>query len=132
MADALQNTDTVQSELPGSSDDLRRLHEEIAELETERDELREALDARDDRIEGLETELAAREDELSTLRTDNEQLREVVRDLEREGADGNGTAESGIDDESPILQAGGDDIEFGYTPVGTGAGFGRRAGRTRL
>jgi len=122
MADALQNTDTVQSELPGSSDDLRRLHEEIAELETERDELREALDARDDRIEGLETKLAAREDELSTLRTDNEQLREVVRDLEREGADGNGTAESGIDDESPILQAGGDDIEFGYTPVGTGAG----------
>ncbi|MFC6767451.1 ATP-binding protein [Natrinema soli] len=117
MADALQNTDTVQAELPGSSDDLRRLHEEIAELETEREELRETLDARDDRIEGLETELAAREDELATLRAENEQLREVVRDLERQGADGNGAAESGIDDESPILQAGGDDIEFGYTPV---------------
>ncbi|WP_226042308.1 DUF87 domain-containing protein [Natrinema sp. DC36] len=121
MADALQNTDTVQAELPGSSDDLRRLHEEIAELETERDELREALDARDDRIEGLETELAAREDELETLRTDNEQLREVVRDLEREGTDGNGATESGTDAESPILQAGGDDIEFGYTPVDAAA-----------
>ncbi|QLK26733.1 DUF87 domain-containing protein [Natrinema zhouii] len=117
MADALQNTESVQAELPGSSDDLRRLHEEIAELETERDEIRETLDARDERIESLEAELAALEDELTQRRKENEQLRGIVRDLERERTDANEADESGASEESPILQADGDDIEFGYTPV---------------
>ncbi len=101
MADALQNTETVQSQLPGGSEDLRRLHEEIADLEAERDELQDRLEARDDRIETLE-------DELHRLREENEQLREAVS--ERETA-----AET--DEESTIMQAGGDDLEFGYTPV---------------
>jgi len=110
MADALQNTETVQSQLPGGSEDLRRLHEEIADLEAERDELREQLKARDDRIEVLENELASRADELSRLQDENEGLREAAS--EHESADENGT-----DEESTILQAGGDDAEFGYTPV---------------
>ncbi|WP_226479778.1 ATP-binding protein [Natrinema amylolyticum] len=149
MADALQNTDTIQSQLPGSDEDLRRLHEEIAELETERDELREELAARDDRIESLEEQLAGRTAEVDRLRSENEQLREVVRDLEREGraeqgtddvpggdkrsndassgdggstdaSDGNTDADGESDDSddgSSIVQAGGDAIEFGYTPV---------------
>ncbi|MFA9416650.1 helicase HerA domain-containing protein [Natrinema sp. HArc-T2] len=101
MADALQNTETVQSQLPGGSEDLRRLHEEIADLEAERDDLREQLEARDDRIETLE-------DELRHLRDGNERLQETVNEREA-------TAET--DEESTILQAGGDDLEFGYTPV---------------
>ncbi|TMT86922.1 DUF87 domain-containing protein [Haloterrigena sp. H1] len=101
MADALQNTETVQSQLPGGGEDLRRLHEEIADLEAERDELRERLEARDDRIETLE-------DELHRLQEENEQLREAVSEHES-------TAET--DEETTILQAGGDDVEFGYTPV---------------
>ena len=108
MADALQNTETVQSQLPGGSDDLRRLHEEIADLEAERDELREQLETRDERIEGLEDELAAREDELRRLRDENERLREAGSEDE---------SEAEPDEESTILQAGGNDFEFGYTPV---------------
>ncbi|MFD1564337.1 helicase HerA domain-containing protein [Haloarchaeobius amylolyticus] len=103
MADALQNTETVQSQLPGGSEDLRRLHEEIADLEAERDDLREQLEARDDRIETLE-------DELRRLQDENERLREAA--TEQETAD-----ETGTDEGSTILQAGGDDLEFGYTPV---------------
>ncbi|ELY80545.1 helicase HerA domain-containing protein [Natrinema pallidum] len=125
MADALQNTDTVQSQLPGGSEDVRRLHEEIAELEAERDELEADLAARDDRIEHLEEQLADRAAEVDRLRNENKQLRAVVRDLEREerperdaddatvGADGSGADADG----SAIVQAGGDDIEFGYTPA---------------
>ncbi|QCW02526.1 helicase HerA domain-containing protein [Natrinema pallidum] len=125
MADALQNTDTVQSQLPGGSEDVRRLHEEIAELEAERDELEADLAARDDRIEHLEEQLADRAAEVDRLRNENKQLRAVVRDLEREerperdaddatvGADDGGADADG----SAIVQAGGDDIEFGYTPA---------------
>ncbi|RZH66949.1 ATP-binding protein [Natrinema altunense] len=125
MADALQNTDTIQSQLPGGGEDLRRLHEEIADLEAERDELEADLDARDDRLEHLEEQLADRAAEVDRLRDENRQLRAVVRDLEREerperdvddataGADESDTDADG----SGIVQAGGDDIEFGYTPV---------------
>ncbi|ELY87152.1 helicase HerA domain-containing protein [Natrinema altunense] len=125
MADALQNTDTIQSQLPGGGEDLRRLHEEIADLETERDELEADLDARDDRIEHLEEQLADRAAEVDRLRDENRQLRAVVRDLEREERPERdvddatvGAEESGTDaDGTAIVQAGGDDIEFGYTPA---------------
>ncbi|WP_222918365.1 DUF87 domain-containing protein [Natrinema sp. SYSU A 869] len=124
MADALQNTDTIQSELPGSDEDLRRLHEEIAELEAERDDLQEDLDARDDHIESLEEQLADRAAEVDRLRNETKQLREVVRDLQREErteqvTDDVPSGDEGSDagDESSIIQAGGDDIEFGYTSV---------------
>ncbi len=129
MADALQNTDTIQSQLPGGGEDLRRLHEEIADLETERDELEADLDARDDRIEHLEEQLADRAAEVDRLRDENRQLRAVVRDLEREerpdrdvddatvGADESDTDADG----AAIVQAGGDDIEFGYMPADSDA-----------
>ncbi|WP_254530981.1 ATP-binding protein [Natrinema gelatinilyticum] len=125
MADALQNTETVQSQLPGGSEDLRRLHEEIAELEAERDELREKLDTSDDRIDRLEDELAARTAKLKRIRSENDQLRNVVRELERErpyaASDENGTSDEGEasdgDASSPIVQAGGEAHEYGYTPV---------------
>ncbi|WP_254524322.1 helicase HerA domain-containing protein [Natrinema caseinilyticum] len=125
MADALQNTETVQSQLPGGGEDLRRLHEEIAELEAERDELREKLDTSDDRIDRLEDELAARTSKLKRIRSENHQLRNVVRELERErpyaaneenGASDDGEASDG-DDSSSIVQAGGEAHEYGYTPV---------------
>ncbi|SEP73109.1 helicase HerA domain-containing protein [Natrinema salaciae] len=126
MADALQNTETVQSQLPGSDEDLRRLHEEIADLEAERDELRETLDARDDRIEALEAALESRTATLKRIRSENDQLRDVVRELQREqpyaergGDEGDDDGASG-DAETPIVQAGGDDIEFGYTSVDEG------------
>ncbi|SEV82352.1 ATP-binding protein [Natrinema salifodinae] len=127
MADALQNAEPVQSQLPGGGGDARRLHEEIAELEAERDDLREQLGERDERIDALEDDLAAREDELDRLRRENEQLRRVVRDLERESIAGDDRGdqadeadEAEADDgdgESAIVQAGGDDVEYGYTPV---------------
>ncbi|OLZ40404.1 hypothetical protein A6E15_05125 [Natrinema saccharevitans] len=129
MADALQNTETVQSQLPGGSDDLRRLHEEIADLEAERDELRESLEERDEQVATLEAELEDRTAELERLRGENEQLREVVReraaarheaepdgdtDESRPGDAGTGSADG---DGSEIVRAGGDPVEFGYTPV---------------
>ncbi|MFA9504105.1 helicase HerA domain-containing protein [Natrinema sp. H-ect1] len=123
MADALQNTETVQSQLPEGGGDLRRLHEEIADLEDERDELRARLADRDERIEALEGELEDRTNELERLRGENEQLREVVRERaarreEDSGGDGRGAenagAESAGGDESEIVQAGGDAVEFGY------------------
>ncbi|WP_254764806.1 helicase HerA domain-containing protein [Natrinema marinum] len=132
MADALQNTETVQSQLPGGGgEDLRRLHEEIAELESERDDLRETLEARDELIEDLQEELDARAGKLRQLKQENKQLRGIVRDLERErpyldpGEDGeNGEAEAGggddSTDDSGIVQAGGEAHEYGYTPVGEG------------
>ncbi|MDS0475135.1 DUF87 domain-containing protein [Natrinema sp. 1APR25-10V2] len=129
MADALQNTETVQSQLPGGSgEDLRRLHEEIAELEAERDDLRETLEGRDELIEDLQEELDARAEKLRQLKRENKQLRGIVRDLERErpyldsGEDEeNGGAEAGGadggSDDSGIVQAGGEAHEYGYTPV---------------
>ncbi|WP_425495420.1 helicase HerA domain-containing protein [Natrinema halophilum] len=120
MADALQNTETVQSQLPGGGEDVRRLHEEIADLESERDELRSELAARDDRIEDLEDELTARTSKLNRIKKENDQLRTVVRKLERERPYAE-SAEDETDDEddasSPIVQAGGEAHEYGYTPV---------------
>ncbi|ELY82729.1 ATP-binding protein [Natrinema gari] len=125
MADALQNTDTVQSQLPGGSEDLRRLHEEIADLEAERDELEADLAARDDRLEHLEEQLADRAAEVDRLRNENRQLRAVVRDLEREERPDQDVDDTTVEaddggadaDGSTIVQAGGDDIEFGYMPA---------------
>ncbi|PCR92403.1 helicase HerA domain-containing protein [Natrinema ejinorense] len=118
MADALQNTDTIQSQLPGSDEDLRRLHEEIADLEAERDELEAELAARDDRIERLEDQLAGREAEVDRLRTEATQLREIVRDRESDEEDDGATGRGdGGDGETSIVQAGGDAVEFGYTSV---------------
>jgi uncharacterized coiled-coil protein SlyX len=123
MADALQNTDTIQSELPGTDGDLRRLHEEVTELESERDDLQERLATREDRIEELETELATRAEKIDQLRSENRELRSVVRDLSHDesyGADGtDDTAdeESAHEEESPIVHAGGEDHEYGYTPA---------------
>ncbi|MGQ3414287.1 helicase HerA domain-containing protein [Natrinema sp. LN54] len=119
MADALSNTDTVQSQLPGEGGDLRRLHEEIADLEADRDELQEELEARDERIEGLEDRLAGQSAEVDRLRSENEQLRAVVRDLESDESESANDENAANDDDSAssIVQAGGDDIEFGYTPA---------------
>jgi hypothetical protein len=126
MADALRNTDPVQSQLPGSDGELRRLHEEVVELEAERDELRADLNDREERIAELEDRLAGKAAEADRLRSENEQLREVVRDLEAPGSDaaeGEATqrdaeAEDG-GDASSIVRAGGGPVEFGYTPTET-------------
>ncbi|SIS00997.1 ATP-binding protein [Natronorubrum thiooxidans] len=112
MADALTRPETVQTQLPEDEDERRRLHDEIHALETERDELESELVDRDEQIETLETKLASRTDAMERLREENERLRDRVGELET-------TQESGTPStsESTIIQAGGDDIEFGYTPV---------------
>ncbi|WP_049923646.1 ATP-binding protein [Halopiger djelfimassiliensis] len=131
MADALSNPGTVQTQLGGNDEELRRLHEEVVELETERDELEAELADRDDRIDALETELADRADRIedleaelesrtetvNRLREEAKRLRERVQTLETEGdAEDEGETPSETDDES-IVQAGGTGFEFGYATV---------------
>ncbi len=128
MADALTRKETLQTKLGGSDDEeLRRLHDEIVDLEAERDDLEEErdeltveLDERTDRIETLEGKLASRTEAMDRLREENERLRDRVQALETAN-----TAESGATEESnaestnetEIVQAGGDDVEFGFTSV---------------
>ncbi|ELY49417.1 helicase HerA domain-containing protein [Natronorubrum sulfidifaciens] len=109
MADALTGPNTVQTQLP--EDEQRRLHDELHALETERDDLESTLAERDDRIETLEAKLDSRAETIERLRGENKRLRERVTDLET-------TQERDATAESTIIQAGGDEIEFGYTPFG--------------
>ncbi|WP_227015158.1 helicase HerA domain-containing protein [Natronorubrum aibiense] len=114
MADALTGSNTVQTQLP--ADEQRRLHDELHALETERDELEAALAEKDERIETLEAKLASRTETIARLREENERLQDRVRELEHETEPGKAAPESASTAESTIIQAGGDDIEFGYTP----------------
>ncbi len=125
MAEALSEPETVQSQLPGSNEELRRLHDEVVSLEDERDELRAKLAERDDEIADLESQLADREERIETLEGELEWLRQSFREPEPEPE----TDESGANAESTeILQAGGDELEFGYTPVDDGSAADGREG----
>ncbi|QCC56902.1 ATP-binding protein [Natronorubrum bangense] len=113
MADALMGPNTVQTQLP--EDEQRRLHDEILELEAERDELEAELADRDERIETLEAKLASRTDAMERLREENEQLRERVANFETaQEAATEAASESATESESAIIQAGGDGLDFGY------------------
>jgi len=134
MADAL-SSNTVQTELPGSSEELRRLHEELVAVEGKREALEEKIEALESTVEAREEKLAekssklqAAEVEIATLETENERLHQRVRELEyrrdqlraAKAAAGEGeeneTAEESDDtpEETPIIE-GEDDREFGYT-----------------
>ncbi|MFA9427670.1 helicase HerA domain-containing protein [Natronorubrum sp. A-ect3] len=113
MADALMGPNTVQTQLP--EDEQRRLHDEILELEADRDELEAELEDRDERIETLEAKLASRTDAMERLREENEQLRERVANFETaQEAATEAASESATESESAIIQAGGDELDFGY------------------
>ncbi|UHQ95353.1 ATP-binding protein [Haloterrigena alkaliphila] len=116
MADALTQKETVQAQLGGGNDDeLRRLHDEIVDLEEERDDLREELEERDERIETLEAKLESRTETMETLRAENERLQERVRDLEGDATEAAEATTAESDDE--IVYAGGDEVEFGFTSI---------------
>ncbi|WP_440772661.1 helicase HerA domain-containing protein [Natronorubrum sp. DTA28] len=125
MADALTRKETLQTKLGGGDDEeLRRLHDEIVDLETERedlederDELQAKLDERTNRIETLEGKLASRTETVDRLREENERLRDRVRDLETEAKTEEEESNATSAEETEILQAGGDDVEFGFTSV---------------
>ncbi|WP_265107960.1 ATP-binding protein [Halosolutus halophilus] len=113
MADALTRPETVQTHLPNTDQDRRRLHDELADLEAERDDLeaeRDDLEAkladRDDRIDDLAAEVAR----LSSV---NERLRERLDEAERDSGNGSESAPT----EDRIVQAAGEDHEFGYANV---------------
>ncbi len=133
MADALSNPQTIQTQLPegdGADDEeLRRLHEEIVDLEREcellEDELEEreaALEEAEDERERLEAMLESRTETIERLRMENERLRRRVTELERE-ADGDGSAGDAESDgeevpaDDPIVQGDGDEVEFGYVSI---------------
>ncbi|MDQ2052723.1 DUF87 domain-containing protein [Natronolimnohabitans sp. A-GB9] len=116
MADALTRSETVQTQLGGGSDEeLRRLHDEIVDLEEETDELRERLEEKTDRIESLEADLESRTETIERLRAENERLRERIREPNSDPSQPTAT-ESEPDD---IVRAGGDDVEFGFTSIKT-------------
>ncbi|WP_436346778.1 helicase HerA domain-containing protein [Natronorubrum sp. FCH18a] len=136
MADALTRKETLQTQLGGSDDEeLRRLHDEIVDLETERDELEDELgaleaelDKRDEQIETLEGKLASRTETVERLREENERLRGRVQVLEATAEEETAEAQTVEAEmaekpnaestgETEILQAGGDDVEFGFTSV---------------
>ncbi|APW99268.1 hypothetical protein CHINAEXTREME_16470 [Halobiforma lacisalsi AJ5] len=144
MADALTRPETFQTQLPDESaagagagpgsEDVRQLHEEIVDLETERDELEEKLADREDRIEKLELQVESRADAMERLREENERLRERVRRLKERLDSGSGSgsdpvpdpdtgsatdSESAAEADDAIVQAGGDPVEFGYTDPGS-------------
>ncbi|ELZ07847.1 ATP-binding protein [Natrialba aegyptia] len=130
MADALSNPGTVQTQLGGGNDEeLRRLHEEVVDLEDERDDLRAELEAREERIDELEGTLAARTETIERLRGEAERLRSRVQELEAETSTdaeevGDGDADADAASET-IVQAGGTPVELGY--VGTGGDEGQSA-----
>ncbi|SEH18037.1 AAA-like domain-containing protein [Natronorubrum sediminis] len=120
MADALTRKETMQTKLGGGGNDeeMRRLHEEIVDLETERDELAETVEAREERIETLEQTLESRTDAVERLREANDHLQDRVRDLTHKRERSEQVANAETDGaESEIVLADGDDIEFGYTSV---------------
>ncbi|MFC4541784.1 helicase HerA domain-containing protein [Halosolutus amylolyticus] len=111
MADALTRPETVQTHLPNTDEDRRRLHEELAELEAERDDLAAERDALEDELADRADRIDDLEAEVDRLRAENDRLRNRLEDA-RSDAGGDSerdTAEDGI------VQAAGDDHEFGYT-----------------
>ncbi|WP_254809829.1 ATP-binding protein [Natronosalvus amylolyticus] len=143
MAEALSGTETVQTTFPESGDDLRRLHEELVDLEaqveqleTERDELVEQLEERDADLESRENTITRLEGRIDRLEDENDRLRDRCAELEmwlepdetaddeaRMAPDDDGAtaddddAETGTRSETPIVQAGGAPHEFGYTEI---------------
>ncbi|AFZ74453.1 ATP-binding protein [Natronobacterium gregoryi] len=107
MADALTRPETIQTQLPEEpgGEDVRQLHEEIVDLEDQRDELRIELEEYEEYADRLETKLEDRSKTIEQLREENQRLRERVRDLEAVNED----------DEEAIIEVGGDSLEFGYT-----------------
>ncbi|MFP8957286.1 helicase HerA domain-containing protein [Natrialbaceae archaeon A-CW3] len=89
MADALSQADTVQTTFPDSGGDLRRLHDELVELEEKRDELTAQLEEREADNEELREELEVREravteleERIADLEAENEELRGRCIELE--------------------------------------------------
>ncbi|MCU4754192.1 DUF87 domain-containing protein [Halobacteria archaeon AArc-curdl1] len=144
MAEALSGTETVQTTFPETDGDLRRLHDELVDLEaqveqleTERDELVEQLEERDADLESRENTIRRLEGRIDRLEDENDRLRDRCEELEmwlesdetgaddeaRMAADDDGTAahdddaETGTRAETPIVQAGGAPHEFGYTEI---------------
>ncbi|ARS88671.1 ATP-binding protein [Natrarchaeobaculum aegyptiacum] len=137
MADALSNPSMVQTQLPeGGGEETRRLHEEIVELERECEVLEDDLEAREQElaeaeedVETLEALLESRAETIDQLRTENERLRRRVSELEREQSPTDEATETGSESPEPaeggpepIVQADGDEIEFGYVSIDDGAG----------
>ena len=130
MADALSNPETIQTQLPeADGEELRRLHQEIVELERECEVLEDDLDEREAALAAVEEDaerfealLESRTETIDRLRMENERLRRRVSELERE-LDGE-TAEPADEAElagdtvsdhpEPIVHADGDAVEFGY------------------
>ncbi len=137
MADALAGADTVQTTFPDSGGDLRRLHDELVdmearveELEAERDDLRHELAERDRALEQREAAVATRDEEIARLEAEVERLeaetdalREQIAELERwlepvddeAGGDADGDADSMIiageasdDERDDVASEGGD------------------------
>nr|WP_092906613.1 DUF87 domain-containing protein [Halostagnicola kamekurae] len=105
MAEALQNPDTVQTELPQSNDEIRRLHDELVELESTQEELESQLEEKDHVIDILQDKLEAQRGRTENLAKRNRALKDRIESLEGDSSD------------QPIVQAGGDDFEFGYADV---------------
>ncbi|MFC6718287.1 ATP-binding protein [Natrialbaceae archaeon GCM10025810] len=141
MADALTKPQTFQTQFPdaGATDEMRRLHDELVEIEREREELEETVERREDRIAELEDRLEAEASRNDLLEAENEQLREHIGVLESrldaaDGVDPNvdvtvdagGVAEAGDgsdsdgdagDAEDAIIHGDGNPVEFGYVSV---------------
>ncbi len=137
MADALSQTETVQTTFPETDGDLRRLHDElvdleerVAELEAERDRLRERLEDRTHTLAVTERALEDAHERVRTLESENESLREEVTELELwlepdpadEGSsadDADTERESNEGEDEPILQVSGPAHEYGYATTTT-------------
>jgi len=117
MAEALREPETVQSTLPESNEQLRRLHEEVVDLEDERDALAAALEDRERELSDLEEELTDREGRIDRLEAENTRLRSTVEALERRLRETDADGEEAEDD---IVDADGDPVEFGYVETDDG------------
>ncbi|WP_255171667.1 ATP-binding protein [Natrononativus amylolyticus] len=109
LADALSNPESIQTQLPETGEEVRRLHDELVELEERRDEL-------SDERRRLADELEARGERVDSLETENDRLRSRIRELEHRLErlrSARADAESG----ERIIQGDGTAIEFGYTSV---------------
>ncbi|AXR78668.1 helicase HerA domain-containing protein [Natrarchaeobaculum sulfurireducens] len=131
MADALSNPETIQTQLPeADGEELRRLHQEIVELERECEVLEDDLEEREAALEAAEADaerfealLESRTETIDRLRMENERLRRRVSELERD-LDGESAgladeaeledADTASDHPEPIVHADGDAVEFGY------------------
>ncbi|MWV39232.1 DUF87 domain-containing protein [Natrialba sp. INN-245] len=125
MADALSNPNTVQSKLPNGDEEVRRLHDEVVELEDERDDLKADLEAREGRIETLQTELEDREERIEALeseldsrsdlirrlRDETERLRNRVDELERDGERPDESADASVSADAEEIENAVADVE---------------------